>query len=380
MKPDYVVCHYAEIGLKGKNRKFFEERLVENIKKALFKGVFKQVKRISGRIIIETDKDVRKELACVFGLSSFSPVFSCEKDIALIQKKALEVLKDKGFKTFKVDTRRSDKKFALTSQQVNEKVGEVIDKKVDLSSPDLTLFIEIVEQYCFLYTEKIKGLGGLPVSVSGKAVSLISGGIDSPVASFYAMKRGIRLVFCHFHALPYVDQASVDKVIDIVKVLDKYQFDSKTYLIPLADIQKEILLKTKEKLRVLLYRRAMFKISQIIAEKEKARTLVTGESVGQVASQTLPNMEAIEDATSILSIKPLICQDKEEIIQKAKEIGTYELSIIPHQDCCSRFLPKHPATKANLKEVRAEEKKIDLDKLIKKAIKNAKINKQKHNS
>ncbi len=230
------------------------------------------------------------------------------------------------------------------------------------------MFIEITNRYAFLYLEKIKGLGGLPVGVSGRAVSLLSGGIDSPVASFYAQKRGIELVFLHFHALPYVNKASLEKAEKIVKILNKYQFSSKLYLIPFADIQKEILLKTKASFRVVLYRRFMFRIAEILAKKEKAKVLITGESVGQVASQTLENIAVITRAISLPIFRPLICQDKQDIIEKAKEIGTYDISILPHQDCCSRFLPKRPATKANLTEVRKEENKLDIKKLIAKAI------------
>ncbi|MDP2951168.1 MAG: 7-cyano-7-deazaguanine synthase, partial [bacterium] len=205
--------------------------------------------------------------------------------------------------------------------------------------------------------------------VSGKAVSLLSGGIDSPVASFLAMKRGLSLVFVHFHALPFVDKASVEKVKELVKVLKKYQGNSKLYLVPFAEIQKEILLKTKEGLRVVLYRRLMFSIAQEIAKQEKAFGLITGENLGQVASQTIENIAVIESGLEMPVLRPLITYDKEEIIQKAKAIGTFELSIQEHQDCCSRFLPKHPETKANLKEVLSEEKKLKIKELTKSALK-----------
>ena len=318
MENRYAICHYDEIGLKGKNRKFFEERLIQNIEKVLQSDLYK-VKRISGRILIILkegcdENHISKQLLNVFGIANFSFAVSCEQNIDIIREKAVQILEAKSFQTFKIDCSRSNKEIALTSQGVNEKVGEEVlqklTKKVRLKDPDITLFIELVEKYCFLFTEKIEGLRGLPVSVSGKAVSLISGGIDSPVASFYAMKRGIRLVFCHFHALPYVNKFSIDKVRDLVKILDKYQFDSKLYLVPFADIQKQILLHTKEKLRVVLYRRMMLRIAREIAEKEKARVLVTGENVGQVASQTLPNLSVIDKATDSLSLKPLITDSK----------------------------------------------------------------------
>jgi len=213
-------------------------------------------------------------------------------------------------------------------------------------------------------------LGGLPVGVSGKAISLLSGGIDSPVASFLAMKRGLNLIFLHFHALPYTDKASVEKVKKIVEILKKFQSKLKLYLIPFAKIQKEILLKTPSSLRVIFYRRMMLRIAEKIAEKEKVKAIITGENLGQVASQTLENLKVIEKATKLLVLRPLIGEDKLEIIEKAKKIGTYDISILPHQDCCSRFVPEHPETKANLEIVEKAERKLKVEDLIKKALTN----------
>ncbi len=374
----FVICHYGEIGLKGKNRKIFEEQLVKNIKSALRPTDFKYVKRISGRIIIELLKEaeqrkLEKSLKNVFGIVYFAFAENCKQEIKEIQKKALEKLaqaslRAKGsgaeFKTFKISTQRSKKDFPLTSPEINEKVGEFVLKKmkkgVDLKNPDITCFIEIVEKYAFLYLEKIAGLGGLPVGVSGKALVALSGGIDSPVAAFLAMKRGLRTVFLHFHAVPYTNRASIDKVKKIVKILNNFQFNSKLYLIPFADIQKEILLKSPAKLRVILYRRIMFRIAEKIAEKEKIKAVVTGENLGQVASQTLENLRAIQKATNLIVLRPVIGEDKFQIIEKAKKIGTYDISILPHQDCCAVFLPKHPETKAKLKEVEEVEKKLKI--------------------
>jgi len=389
MKYDFIICHYAEIGLKGKNRKFFEEKLIENLKKALAGLGCRKIKRISGRILVELDEKIKEDkikeaLKNVFGVAYFSFAVSCQQEIGIIKEKVVELLKSKKFKTFRIETKRSEKDFSLTSQEINEKVGEyVLGKlksqnaklKVDLEDPDVTCFIEIVEKYAFLYLEKTKGPGGLPVSVSGKAISLLSGGIDSPVASFYGMQRGIKIIFLHFTSYPFTEQASIEKVKKIVKILNKFQFQSKLYLIPFLDIQKEILLKTKAKLRVVLYRRFMFKIAEVLAKKEKIKALITGESVGQVASQTLENIGVIEEAIKSLVLRPLIGMDKEDIIKKGKEIGTFDVSILPAQDCCQRFLPKHPETRANLKEVKEEEKKLDVEKLIKQAIKKAKVEK-----
>lgn len=384
---DYLICHYNEIGLKGKNRKFFERKLIENIKRVLDPKFFEWGKRISGRIIfklnkkgIENQSKIEKSLKNVFGIAYFAFSIDCQQKIDAIEKKALEVLKDKKFKTFKISTKRSEKNFLLTSLQLNERAGEYILKKfkipkskikikVDLKNPDITCFIEIVEKYAFLYIKRTEGLGGLPVSVSGKAVCLLSGGIDSPVAAFLMMKRGIKISFLHFSAYPYTNKASIEKVKKIIKILGKFQSKSKLYIVPFSNIQKKILLKTPASLRIILYRRMMLRIAQEIAKKEKALVLVTGESVGQVASQTLENIRVIEEVSAIPVLRPVIGQDKEEIIQMAKKIGTFNTSILPDQDCCSRFLPKHPETRARLKEVKKAEEKIDCEKLIQEAIK-----------
>ncbi len=384
MKWDFVICHYAEIGLKGKNRKFFEEKLIENVKRALPARCFESVKRISGRILVkltdkgkEKEKEIKDLLKNVFGMAHFSFAVSCSQKIETIKEKAVELLKSKKFKSFRIKTQRGKKDFPLNSQQINERVGEYVltkfQTRVDLSKPDATCFIEIVENYAFLYLEKIKGQGGLPVGVSGRAISLLSGGIDSPVASFYGMRRGIKIIFLHFTSYPFSKQGSIEKVKKIVKILNKFQFQSKIYIVPFTEIQKEILLKTKAKLRVVLYRRFMFKIAGVLAKKEKVKALITGENLGQVASQTLENIGAIEEAIKLLVLRPLIGLDKEDIIKEAKEIGTFDVSILPAQDCCSRFLPKHPETKANLKEVKMEEKKLAVEKLVKEAIKRSQV-------
>jgi len=381
---NYIICHYHEIGLKGKNRKFFEKKLIENIKGTLSPEHFKYVRRISGRILIELtpsgiekQKQISEKLKNIFGIAYFALAMNSKQEIKSIQRTAYNLLKDKKFKTFRISTKRSKKDFSLSSQQINEKVGEYIlkklNKKVNLENPDIICFIEIVEKNAFLYLEKISGSGGLPVGVSGKAMLLISGGIDSPVAAYYAMKRGVKLIFVHFHAYKYTERASLEKVSQLIKVLNKFQFDTKLYLIPFDDIQKEILLKTPEKLRIILYRRCMIRIAEKIAEKEKAKALITGESIGQVASQTLENLGVIEKATDLPIIRPLIGLDKQEIIDKAKKIGTYDISILPHQDCCARFLPRYPETKAKIKEIERAEKRLNIKKLIKQAIKNADI-------
>jgi len=388
MKHNFIICHYAEIGLKKGNRKFFEKKLIENIKRSFVLNSadgLKNIKRISGRILIQIDSkikedEVRQALENVMGIAYFSFAVNCQQNIEEIKKKSWEILKDKEFKTFKVETKRAEKDFPLTSQQINEQVGEYIFEKlntqslkfrVNLKNPDITCFVEVVEKYAFLFLEKVKGLGGLPVGVSGKAISLLSGGIDSPVASFYGIRRGVQMVFLHF----YTNQKFLEKIKRNIKVLNKYQFKSELYLIPFLDIQKAIFQKTNSELGCILCRRFMFRIAEILAGKKGVDVLFTGENIGQVASQTLANMRVIEQAISIPVLKPLIGMDKKDIIEKAEQIGTFDISILPEEFYCQKFLAKHPETKANLKRVLIEEAKIEVQKLVEQAIKKLKVEK-----
>lgn len=382
---NYIICHYAEIALKGGNRKFFENKLVSNIKTTLQNQApnsFEYVKRISGRILIKLKENgqLSNALKNVFGLAYFAFAIETEQKIDAIENAALKLIKDKKFKTFKISAKRSEKKFSLNSQQINEKVGEFIvkklKKKVNLENPDIAVFIEIVDKSAFLYLEKIKGPGGLPVGISGKALVLISGGIDSPVAANFIQKRGAEIIFLHFHSYPYTTKAPIERIKKLIKILNKFQQKSKVYLTPFADIQRKIVSETPgklEKLRVVLYRRFMLRIAEKIAEKENALALITGESAGQVASQTLKNIKVIEEAVKIPIFRPLIGFDKEEIIQKAKGIDTYETSILPCEDTCSLFAPAHPETMADLKIVKLIEKKLEIKKMIVHAIKKSEI-------
>ena len=382
MKFDTILCHYAEVGLKLGNRRFFENWLMKNIKAALNRTIPDKkytARRLYGRIIIELDdnlttsrKEITKALSSTFGIAYFAFARYVAQEIKGIREMTLAALQDKEFETFKIKTRRPDQQFILTAQQVNEDVGAFIlskmDKTVQLNDPNVTCYIDIVQGAVYVYTEKTPGPGGLPTGANGKAVGLLSGGIDSPVASLLTMKRGAAVTFVHFHSVPMTTEESIEKVKQIITVLSRYQTRIHLYLVALTPIQKEILLKTKEKYRIILYRRFMFRIAEIIAHKEKARAIVTGESLGQVASQTLDNIAAIGEVSSMPILRPLIGLDKLEIINLAKRYGTYDISILPDQDCCSLFLPRSPATKAKTQFVEAEEENLAVDKLIQDAI------------
>ena len=382
MKFDTILCHYAEVGLKIGNRRFFENWLKQNIKASLLRVISKEefdIRKIHGRILVELKKDISKDknnitraLSDTFGVAYFAFAKTVSQDIRLIREESLSILNENQFETFKIKARRPDHRFLLTAQQVNEDVGAFIlskiNKTVKLNDPDITCFIDIVQGVAYLYTEKIIGPGGLPTGANGKVVGLLSAGIDSPVATIMAMKRGASVILVHFHSVPMTTEDSIEKVKQLTEVLRRYQSRIHLYLVALTTIQKEILVKTKEKFRILLYRRFMIRIAEMIAKKDKAKALITGESLGQVASQTLGNIAAIESVSTIPILRPLIGLDKQEIMDLAKHYGTYDISILPDQDCCSLFVPKHPATNAKKQYLDQEENNLNIDDLMKEAI------------
>ena len=382
MKFDTILCHYAEVGLKIGNRRFFENWLKQNIKASLLRVISKEefdIRKIHGRILVELKKDISKDknnitraLSDTFGVAYFAFAKTVSQDIRLIREESLSILNENQFETFKIKARRPDHRFLLTAQQVNEDVGAFvlskINKTVKLNDPDITCFIDIVQGVAYLYTEKIIGPGGLPTGANGKVVGLLSAGIDSPVATIMAMKRGASVILVHFHSVPMTTEDSIEKVKQLTEVLRRYQSRIHLYLVALTTIQKEILVKTKEKFRILLYRRFMIRVAEMIAKKDKAKALITGESLGQVASQTLGNIAAIESVSTIPILRPLIGLDKQEIMDLAKHYGTYDISILPDQDCCSLFVPKHPATNAKKQYLDQEENNLNIDDLMKEAI------------
>lgn len=374
-----IIIHYHEVALKKGNRPRFVAKLVDNIRTSL-KGLgAREIKALMGRIGAFWDGELpwdeaSERLKKVFGISYFCPAYRTSHSIDEIKEAIWEAIQSEGrdFESFAVKTKRSFKDFPLTSVDVNIMVGGYIkvktEKRVDLKRPDLLITLEIVPREAFFYFDREEGPGGLPAGISGKVCSLISGGIDSPVAAYRMMKRGCQVVFVHFHSYPYLDKTTQEKVITLVRHLTPFQLSSTLYLVPFGEIQRQISVTVDPPYRVVLYRRMMVRIAERIAEREGARALVTGESIGQVASQTLENISAINDVVHIPVLRPLIGMDKEEIIEEAQGIGTYETSIIPDQDCCQLFVPRHPATKARIEDLIAKESTLDIEGWIKKVL------------
>jgi thiamine biosynthesis protein ThiI len=374
-----ILIAFGEIFLKSRGvQEIFKGKLIGNISFFLKKSkinfkLFPQRERI----FLETEnlKKAKSVIKNVFGISWFAKSLFFEKE-------SLKEVSEFVAKNYKNWIKKGES-FAIRlkkGSEIEEKKDKIIDaiaknikRKVDLEKPKKEIFVEVRKEGFYLYFKKEKGPGGLPVGASGKVLTLISGGIDSPVAAYLMAKRGAENVWLHFHSFPLVSQKSIEKVKKLAQVFLKFQPKLKVYFFPFSKIQAQIRIKSPPKYRVLLYRRAMVKIAQSLAKKENAHALVTGESLGQVSSQTLPNLEIIEKAVSIPILRPLIGLNKEEIINLAKEIGSYEISILPQEDCCTLFTPKHATAKGNLKELLKIEKKLDLKEIIKSSKKEIQI-------
>ncbi|MGI6188394.1 MAG: tRNA 4-thiouridine(8) synthase ThiI [Clostridiales bacterium] len=382
-----ILLRYGEIHLKGQNRPYFERVLQSNIEKALeaYKDV--RVIKAQGRYFIENvgdDPRIYDTISRIFGIISFSPALRVAKNMEDIQEAAELQLKDaidaqgglNGL-SFKVESRRSDKTFPLTSMELSRTIGAHLLRKfpgikVDVHNPMVTIHIE-VREWTYMYHRIIPGAGGMPVGTNGKAVLLLSGGIDSPVAGWMISKRGVELTAVHFHSFPYTSDRSKEKVIDLCRILTGYCGPIRLYVVPFTRIQQELYQKCPDKMLTLLMRRFMMKIGEIIARREEAGVLITGESLGQVASQTLESLSVTDDAVSMPVLRPLIGMDKIEIIDMAKKIDTYETSILPYEDCCTIFVPKHPLTRPRLDKVREAEALVDGKELIEDAVANAEV-------
>jgi tRNA uracil 4-sulfurtransferase len=370
---DSVLIRYHEIALKKGNRRYFIELLKRNLISAVKDLGIKEIRSLPARLLLTFKADYDSEvlierIRSVFGVANFSMVERTPRDIDTLRARILESLDGSRFTSFRIHTQRGDKTFALKSPEINRQLGAAVKAqsgaRVDLTHAELTVTVEILPRDAFFGFNKIAGPGGLPVGASGRVVALISGGIDSPVGAYRMMQRGCRLIFVHFHSAPYLDQTSQQKVRQLVTELTRCQFQSRLYLIPFGEIQRQIVAAVARPLRVILYRRMMLRIAELVARREKCQALITGESLAQVASQTLENIAVIEEAAQLPVLRPLVGMDKQEIIDQARRIGTYEISSIPDQDCCQLFVPKHPATRARLADVQEDESRLDIEDLI----------------
>jgi thiamine biosynthesis protein ThiI len=372
-----VIVHYQEIALKGKNRPWFIARLVRNLRTATADLDVRAVRVLMGRIEIVLGPGarwevVRDRLSRVFGVGNFAKAGRAPLDIEAMASHVLADLGDLQCETFRVSARRADKRFPLTSPQIEREVGGRIKEArgwtVNLSRPELTIHLEALTDEAFYFFGKDRGAGGLPSGASGRVVCLLSGGIDSPVAAWRMMRRGCRVDFVHFHSYPVLSRASQEKARELARLLTQYQYRSRLLLVPFADLQQQVILTVPPPLRVVLYRRLMMRIAEDVARRNRALALVTGEVVGQVASQTLENMNRITEVVGLPVLRPLIGMDKEEITAEAQRLGTFPISIIPDQDCCTLFTPKHPSTRARRGDVERAETSLPIDEMIERVI------------
>lgn len=381
MKYDQIMIRFGELSTKGKNRKGFITKLKRSVKYATreFKGLEVQSTRDRMYIILnDVDyKPVSEKLVKVFGIQSFSPVMIVEKDIDAIKEAALQYVKglSREIATFKITTKRADKKFPMDTNEVNHAVGGHVlwhnqekGLKVDVKNPDLNLIVEIRKEAVYLTGEVIQGAGGMPLHSNGKATLMLSGGIDSPVAGFQAMKRGLEIECIHFYSPPFTSERSKQKVIDLAEVLAETAGHMLVHIVPFTEIQKVIQQQIPENYSMTTTRRLMLQVADRITKKRDALAIITGESLGQVASQTLHSMYAINEVTNTPILRPLITMDKNEIISMAQEIGTLEISNRPFEDCCTVFTPVNPKTMPRRDKVNQYESHVDFEELIAQAV------------
>lgn len=371
-----IIVRYAEIHLKGKNRGYFERVFCVNLEKAL-KGIRHELRRTSGRYLVAGFQDRDAEEICeriarVFGVHSYSLGYRVPNDLDSIFEAAKIVSPRDG--TFKVDTHRADKKYPMTSPELNAEIGakllwEFPALKVDVREPQHVVYLDIREDGSALVFGKFEeGAGGMPVGTSSKGVLLISGGIDSPVAGYMMAKRGMEVEYLHFHSYPYTNEQAKDKVVELARILSRYTGGTSISTVKVTHIQEEIHKKCAAELNVTLLRRFMFRIAERVAKRKGAKCLITGESLGQVASQTIEGITSSNAVVTLPVLRPLIGFDKEEIIIRAKKIGTFETSVLPYEDCCTVFLPEFPAIKPKLSFIEEEEAKLDIEALVNEAL------------
>ena len=375
-----IVVHYQEIALKGKNRPWFLGRLVRNLRRALSDLDVIEVRALMGRIEVRLGAGTNREAAGervrrTFGIANFSYARRTALDIDVIARDILEDLGDRSCQSFRVSVRRADKRFPMTSPQVEREIGARIQQArgwaVDLDEAELTIHVELLTGEAFYFFGKERGAGGLPTGTAGRVTCLLSGGIDSPVAAHRMMKRGCVASFVHFHSYPILSRASMEKARELVQLLTMWQQRSRLYLVAFGDIQQQVVLAVPGPMRVIIYRRLMLRIAEKIALARGAKALVTGDVVGQVASQTLENLQVIGSVATLPLFRPLIGMDKEEIMAEARALGSYPISIVPDQDCCTLFTPRNPLTRGRLAHVEAAERALPIDTIVDKAVADA---------
>lgn len=383
-----IIIRNGEVAIKGENRPVFEKKLMTNIKKALYGMQGYKVYKGEGRVYVDADPEIMDQVIDrvknVFGVVTLSPAIKTEKGYDNLKEICLKVfenaIENGEYKTFKMDVKRQDKSFHMTSPEMTKDIAGYIlsthadDIAVDVFKPELTVYAEFRDNLNIVYARKIDGVGGMPVGVNGKVATLLSGGIDSPVATYMASRRGLEIEAVHFHSFPYTSEKSAQKVEQLAKIISLYTGNIKIHMVNLLPIQKEIAEKCPEELMTILSRRFMMRIAEEIAKQTGCGALVTGESIGQVASQTIEGLTATNDVVkSMPVIRPLISFDKEDIIKIARTIDTFETSIIPEEDCCTVFLPKKPATKPRIEKIYKAEDVLNVEELVLEAIGNSTV-------
>jgi thiamine biosynthesis protein ThiI len=372
-----VVLRLGEVTLKKRNRPYFVRQVGRNVRKAVRGLDVRDVDWMPSRVLVRPGPNLdwpalRDRLRRVFGIANFSLCEALPWDIDVIRSRVLQLASERAFETFRITVKRSDKRFPATSQQLEIDFGEVVRRtsgaRVDLSNYEIDFRVEIQPGAAYVHTERINGAAGLPVGTAGRVVSLLSGGIDSPVAAWHMMSRGCQVSFVHFMSFPYLDASSREKAIALTRCLTPWQYDSRLHIVSFGDVQHAIVASCPPPLRVVLYRRFMLRIAEAIAQRESAEALVTGESLGQVSSQTLSNMATIDAAVSMPVLRPLVGTDKHEIIRAAEALGTFETSIEPDQDCCTLFVPRNPATRSTLVQANDAEAALDVGALVERAL------------
>lgn len=372
-----ILIKYGELTTKKANRNLFINILYQNIREMLKNYDVKIIKnRVRMFIYVNDDNyfdDVLTILQKIFGIHSIVVCYQVNTNIDNIKNSVLEIAKDLSFNTFKVETKRSDKNFPIKSMEFNNIIGGLLlknidDIKVDVHNPDYTLKIEIRNDYTYIYSKEIEGAGGYPVGVAGKGILMLSGGIDSPVAGYMAMKRGIKIECLYFESPPHTSEMAKNKVKKLVEKLSEYQPNIKFHIINFTNIQENIYKNINPEYMITIMRRMMYRISEKVIDKRGCLVLINGESVGQVASQTLTSMRVINNVTNYPVIRPVACLDKLEIIEISKHIGTYDISILPYEDCCTIFLPKHPVINPNLEKALLYESMFDYKTMIEEAV------------